>query len=98
MDAIGRDGVLPVGNEGGKTGWGDGAVFGFGVRESEVEADEEGQRVFALLHALGRADGGVEGGVGSAEGVGAGGSEGAIEVAQGPAVGGHDLAAQGKTR
>ena len=47
------------------------------------------------LHPIGGADGGVEGGVGVAEAVGAGGFEGAIEVAQGPAVSGHDLAAQG---
>jgi hypothetical protein len=52
VDAVGRDGVLGVGNEGRKTGWGDGAAFGFGVRESEVEAEEEGQRVFALFHAF----------------------------------------------
>jgi hypothetical protein len=46
----------------------------------------------ALPHATGGADGGVEGGVGVAEAVGAGGFEGAIEFAQGPAVGGRDLA------
>ena len=56
--------------------------------------EDKGERVFGVLHAVGGADGGVEGGMGGAEAVGAGGFEGAIEVAQGPAVGGHDLAAK----
>ena len=59
----------------------------------QVQSEEEGQHVFALLHAVGGAEGGAEGGVGVAEAVGTGGVEGAIEVAQGPAVGLHDLAA-----
>ena len=58
----------------------------------EVEVKEEGEGVFLFLHPVGGADGGVEGGLGVAQAVGAGGFEGAIEVAQGPAVGGYDLA------
>ena len=70
-------------------------TLGFCVGQFKVQAEEEGQRVFLFVHAVCGADGGVEGGLGVVEAVGAGGFEGAIEVAQGPAVGGHDLAAQG---
>ena len=61
--------------------------FRFQISKFEVQAQEEGQGIFTRVHAISGADGGVEGGLGVAEAVGAGGFEGAIEVAQGPAVG-----------
>jgi len=51
------------------------------VGKLEIEVEEEGDRVFLLLHAVGGADSGVESGVVVAEAVGAEGIEGAIEVA-----------------
>jgi hypothetical protein len=70
-------------------------AFGFEGCKVQIQPQKEYEAVFAFLHAIGGADGGVEGVLGVAEAVGAGGFEGAIEVAQRPAVGGHDLAAQG---
>jgi hypothetical protein len=61
----------------------------------EIQPQHESQGVFGVFHAIGRTDGGVEGGLGVAEAVGASGFEGTIEVAQGPAFGGHDLATRG---
>ena len=73
-----------------------GRGYGFAARlcsgHFQVQAEEEGEGVFAGVHAVGGADGGVEGGVGVTEAVGTGGFEGAIESAQGPAVGGRELA------
>ena len=71
-------------------------AFGFLLCKFKIQAKEEGQRVFAFLHAIGSADGGAEGGVGAAEAVRAAGFGGALEFAQGPALGGHNLAAQGR--
>jgi hypothetical protein len=62
-------------------------AFGFPVGQFQIQVKEKGEWVFRVLHAVGSMDGGVEGGLGVAEAVGAGGFEGAIEVAQGPAVG-----------
>ena len=70
-------------------------AFGFPVGLFQIQVEEKGEQVFRVLHAVGGADGGVEGGVGVAEAIDAGGFEGAIEVAQGLAVCGRDLAAQG---
>ena len=64
----------------------------FPISQFEVQAEEETQRIFGVFHAVGGADGGVEGGLGVAEAVGAGGFEGAIEVAQGLVVNGRELA------
>ena len=93
--AVGASERLRVGDEGRKARWGDGFAPDLSLSQLEVQAQEEGKGVFLLIHPVGGADGGVEGGLGVAEAVGAGGFEGAIEIAQGPAVGGHDLAAQG---
>ena len=76
-------------------GWRDSLALSFKPGQLQVQPQEEGEEVFRFLHAVGGADGGVEGGMGVAEAVGAGGFESAIEVAQGPTVGLHDLPAQG---
>ena len=70
---------------------GNGLALSLLVCQVQIELEEEGGGVFDFLHALRGADGGVEGGAGVAEAVGAGGFEGAIEFAQGPAIGGRDV-------
>jgi hypothetical protein len=47
-----------------------------------VEGQQEGEDVGVLGHGVGGSDGGVEFGVGGAQGIGAGFVEGAVEVAQ----------------
>jgi hypothetical protein len=90
--AIGADELFLLRRRCRQPGCGDGPALGFLVCQFEVQAEEEGQVVFGVFHAVGGADGGVEGGLGVAKAVGAGGCEDASEVAQGPAVGGRDLA------
>ena len=87
MDAISGGKIRWVRDSDGETGWDDGFTGGFPGGKVEVQVEQEGHHVFALFHAVGGADGGVEGGLGVAEAVGAGGFEGEIEVAEGPAVG-----------
>jgi len=91
--AVISDKILRARNRPRQARSGDGPAFGFERRKLEVQPKEKGEGIFVFLHSVSGADGGVEGGVGVAEAVGAGGFEGAIEVAQGPAVGGRDLAA-----
>jgi hypothetical protein len=71
----------------GEARWSDWLPLLLSVSQLQVQAQQKGQHIFIFLHAVGSADGGVEGGLGVAEAVGAGGFEGAIEVARGPAVG-----------
>ena len=70
-----------------KAGRRDGLTFGLLVGQFEIQPEQEAKGVSARFHPIGDADGGVEGGLGVAQAVGAGGFEGAIEVAQRPAVG-----------
>ena len=83
-----------LGMEVGQTGPSDRLASGLLLGQFQVYPEQERQRVFALLHAVGGADGGVEGGLAVAAAVGVGRFEGAIEVAQGSAVGCDDLAVQ----
>ena len=58
----------------------------FGQFPIQAQQKRQGIGACAIVNAIGGADGGVEGGLGVAEAVGARSFEGALEVAQGPAV------------
>jgi hypothetical protein len=61
-DAILGCEVFRACDESGQAGRDDGLAFGFEGGEFKVEAEEEGEGVFLFLHAVGGADGRVEGG------------------------------------
>ena len=83
---VGGSEQLACRDEGRKTRRGDGFAPSLCLSQLQVEAEKEGKEIFLFLHAVGAADGGVEGGMGIAEAVSAGGLAGAIEFAQGAVV------------
>jgi len=66
LDAVGADETGRVGGARWQSWRGHGLALRFLVRQFEVQAEEEGERIFVGVHAVGGADGGVEGGVGVA--------------------------------